>query len=108
MRLIDADALMEKLFEIWHEYKSDTIASDGLSRAIKAIRRATTVHEAPAVDAAPVVHGRWEIRNDGTYGRARAYCTACGKHSGIGGIRSNQLKPYCPNCGAKMDGGEGE
>ena len=46
MRLIDADALMEKLFEIWHEYKSDTIASDGLSRAIKAIRRATTVHEA--------------------------------------------------------------
>lgn len=56
----------------------------------------------PAADVAPVVHGRWDIRYDGTYGRARAYCTACGRHSGIGGIRSNQLKLYCPNCGAKM------
>lgn len=65
------------------------------------------IRNAPTVEP-PVVHGRWEIRNDGSYGRARAYCTACGKHSGIGGIRSNQLKSYCPNCGARMDGDERE
>lgn len=58
----------------------------------------------PAADVAPVVHGRWDFKNNGKYGQTRCYCTACGKHSGIGGIRENQMKPYCPNCGAKMDG----
>lgn len=48
--------------------------------------------------------GEWIFRNDGAYGRTRCYCSACGKHSGIGGIRENQLKPFCPNCGAKMKG----
>jgi hypothetical protein len=51
-----------------------------------------------------VKHGRWVFRNDGRYRQTRCYCTACGKHSGIGGIRENQLKPYCPNCGADMRG----
>lgn len=48
--------------------------------------------------------GEWVFRGDGAYGRTRCYCSACGKHSGIGGIRANQLKPFCPNCGAKMKG----
>lgn len=52
-----------------------------------------------------VVYGRWIFKNDGPYGRTRAYCSVCGKRSGIGGIRSNQAKPYCPNCGHPMDGG---
>lgn len=46
--------------------------------------------------------GEWIIEPHGTYGQLRAFCSACGKHSGIGGIVSNQKKPYCPNCGAKM------
>ena len=45
--------------------------------------------------------GRWVKRFDGPYGRGRTYCSACGKHSGIGGIK--QTPPYCPNCGAKME-----
>lgn len=64
------------------------------------------IQDAPAADVAPVVHGRWEFKNDGRYGQRRCYCSICGKHSGIGGIKSNQLKLYCPNCGAKMDGAE--
>lgn len=59
-----------------------------------------------ASDVAPVVHAEWEFRNDGRYGQTRCYCSACGKHSGIGGIRENQMKPFCPNCGARMDGGK--
>lgn len=47
--------------------------------------------------------GHWIYRNDGSYGRTRCYCSVCGKHNGIGGIRENQAKPYCPNCGAKME-----
>lgn len=60
--------------------------------------------EIPAADVAPVVHGRWVVRFDGPYKRRRCYCSHCGKHSGVGGIAQNQEKPYCPNCGAKMDG----
>lgn len=45
----------------------------------------------------------WVFKSDGTYGRTRCYCSICGQHNGIGGIRKNQAKPYCPNCGAKME-----
>lgn len=48
--------------------------------------------------------GYWVFRNDGRYGRRRCYCTVCETHNGIGGNKSNQLKPYCPNCGAEMKG----
>ena len=56
-------------------------------------------------DSVPVVHGRWVVRFDGPYKRRRCYCSHCGKHNGVGGIAQNQEKPYCPNCGTKMDGG---
>lgn len=62
----------------------------------------------PAADVAPVVHGRWVVRFDGPYKRRRCYCSHCGKHNGVGGIAQNQEKPYCPNCGAKMDGGDSD
>lgn len=57
----------------------------------------------PVADVQEVKHGKWEFRFEGTYSRTRCYCTVCKQPSGIGGIRKNQLKPYCPNCGAKMD-----
>ena len=46
-----------------------------------------------AADVAPVQHGRWK-----RYGRNLGECSNCGE---IVNIRYN----YCPNCGAKMDGG---
>ena len=62
----------------------------------------------PAADVVQVVHGRWVVRFDGPYKRRRCYCSHCGKHNGVGGIAQNQEKPYCPNCGAKMDGGDSD
>ena len=38
------------------------------------------------------ITGEWIFKNDGAYGKRRAYCSACGKRSGIGGIESNQKK----------------
>lgn len=64
----------------------------------------TELMKIPAADVAPVVHGRWVVRFDGPYQRRRCYCSHCGKHNGVGGIAQNQTKPYCPNCGARMDG----
>ena len=56
----------------------------------------------------PVKHGRWIMR--GGYFR----CSACDAKSllrnagGTGGFREyDQVKSkYCPNCGARMDGGD--
>ena len=56
----------------------------------------------PAENVQPVVHGKWIDKKKKTYGM-QTFCSACGKHSGIGGIESNRHKPYCPNCGARMD-----
>lgn len=53
---------------------------------------------APAADVAPVVHGEWEfISLDGSL-----WCSRCKRPSGHGRKYENK---YCPNCGAKMDGG---
>lgn len=60
------------------------------------------IHEIPSVDAAPVVHGRWE-NNKNEYPE----CTNCGYMPAYDpAIDDINYSPYCPNCGAKMDGGE--
>lgn len=55
------------------------------------------VEEMSKVDAAPVVHGRWISKSEeGLYGPA--YCSICDFE-----LRIDDT-PYCPMCGAKMDG----
>ena len=52
-------------------------------------------------DVAPVVHGRWGTgRFNLETGDYEEQCTRCRNFSKEYG------KPFCPNCGAKMDGGE--
>ena len=78
------------------------------------------VENLPAVDVAPVRHGRWLDRPKnqglkdeeiGTVGMvdgepwSSCYCSECGEWlvaSDEYAVKGN----YCPNCGAKMDGGE--
>lgn len=59
----------------------------------------------PAADVAPVVHGRWEQDADGDW-----YCTNCDEVVAIceSGRERTYRKPYCPNCGARMDGGDSD
>ena len=54
------------------------------------------IEDLPAVDAVPVVNGRWVRQN----GSAHVFkCSACGfKFAGA------EIAKYCLNCGAKMDG----
>lgn len=61
------------------------------------------INEAPTADVTSIRHGYWIDKPTGRYGQQQSWCSVCGKHSGIGGIESNRHKPYCPNCGAKMD-----
>ena len=66
------------------------------------------LNDTSTADVQEAKHGKWAIRYEGTYKRAKCYCSVCEKSNGIGGIISNQKKPYCPNCGAKMDLEENE
>lgn len=51
--------------------------------------------------ADPVRHGRWiEFVNEDGYLDLR--CSLCGEEQHVTFVRFN----YCPNCGAKMDGGD--
>ena len=80
------------------------------------------LREAPTIDVAPVKHGRWlykhrhrggfrtyegydefgekhSVRVDERYEIDEPYCSECGKWN------ESVWLNYCPNCGAKMDGG---
>lgn len=94
MRLIDADALLAIIEEEGEdletvEFKLATIAC------------INHIKEAPTVDAEPVRHGRWVKKDPHCAGLACLWnCSECGEESDDEGYR------YCPNCGAKMEGGE--
>lgn len=66
------------------------IMEEDFKRAIRTIPAGTII------DVAPVVHGRW-IMHDDEFGLT-CECSAC--H-----IETMGDGNYCPNCGAKMDGG---
>ena len=56
------------------------------------------IRDAPAADVAPVRHGRW-VDTDSEF----AQCSLC-KYPVYAAWNATN---YCPNCGAKMDGGDG-
>lgn len=56
----------------------------------------------PKVDAVPVVHGHWK-EDMGGYGFW--ICSHCGFVSEASG--ADILYRYCPNCGVRMDGKDG-
>ena len=86
------------------------------SAAIKAAKHAWAkglepsqyIEALPAADVAPVVHGLWEKEPSAFWrwtpsgavavARTTYRCGLCGRGTAV---KSN----YCPNCGAKMDGG---
>ena len=99
MRLIDA----EKLNAILQNQAEHLTENGDALLAAWLIVCQETVDRQRTIDATPVVHGRWEDKPTGRYGQQQSWCSACRKHSGIGGIEKNRHRAYCPNCGAKMD-----
>ena len=103
MQLIDANAkivaqLYDSEYEDWVQ-KEMTVA-DYLSFSDTAI---------PFVDAVPVVHGEWIIRNNPSAEWYRVTCSECGEDVTatapcIGFFPNAKVSwDYCPHCGAKMD-----
>lgn len=50
----------------------------------------------PAIDAEPVRHSKWVCRTPGVF--------SCGECLGL--ALGNRPTRYCPDCGARMDGGD--
>ncbi len=101
MRLIDADKLKQELIELrtMAEYKEGVN-----SYAYAALKYAVVcVINAPTIEAEPVRHGDW-LYND-IYLPNCAECSECGWRSSVRGDEIPSYH-YCPNCGAKMDGGD--
>ena len=103
-RLIDANALEEKfritkIIEVFPEWEDLSFQTKHkLVQYGKTIKM--FVQDAPTVDAVEVVHGRWieEIEKNEEFESEMVKCSVCGQ---LRFFESN----YCPNCGAKMDGG---
>lgn len=72
------------------------------------------IAEMPAADVAPVVHGEWEAADWREYD-ANSCEVICYPKDGIACTHCRFVfkkdalwkKNFCPNCGAKMDGGNG-
>lgn len=98
---------MAKMIEITaaeYERLQDCIREDGL-RIAALIEENKALHQdvkrLTAVDAVPVVHGRWIPRK----GKWFAYfqCSVCGEKISYPCADGKALTNYCPNCGAKMN-----
>ena len=90
VRLIDANAMMDEVYDSDEKQGNDVWHTGVIEYLVMA---------QPTVDAAPVVHGRWydvALR----YTEVKEECSVCHGVVRVHGFR------YCPNCGAKMDGGE--
>ena len=88
MRLIDADAL---------ESNGICFAVHGGAKFISL----ESVRTAPTIEAEPVKHGRWVSIEAIPHSYYR--CSECGDEWGYGATLHMN---FCPNCGAKMDGGD--
>lgn len=111
MRLIDADNALE-LFRAEYQNTKNLIKqgekhldslAEGYTEAAHIIK-----HISPTVDAVPVVHGRW-IEQEDQMLDVYYTCSACKEDFYIETTGYTEkdlfLYTYCPNCGAKMDGG---
>lgn len=82
------------------KFKKMELGEHGLVERLFADGVYAVIAAFPAADVAPVVHGRWENGNP--------ICPVCGedKFKNLDAdIWCDWLPDYCPNCGAKMDGG---
>lgn len=99
-KYIEREELVEWLKRIPLKDLSDGL---GLCRVIMEEDFKHAIRTIPAgtiIDVAPVVHGRWEPGNP--------ICPVCGgnKFKDLDAdIWSDWQPDFCPNCGAKMDGG---
>lgn len=95
------------------EYIERSAAIEAAKHAwAKGLEPSQYIEALPAADVAPVVYGRWICEWDTDLGITTVICSRCkdarevrGCYVSTGGEGMYDEDAYCPNCGAKMDGG---
>ena len=85
----------EKIFSIWRSMPAPASVTS----------LAAAISQTPAADVAEVRHGRWMTTDAYPH---HLYCSVCYKTYAKNAKWVNELDlptNYCPNCGAKMEGG---
>ena len=86
-------ALSIERFELTPAYRLYVEALDNVDKKVVKI---------PAADVEPVRHGKWIIKDKHIY-----QCNRCGNYLDIRGLNGGRGDAnYCPNCGARTDGGK--
>ena len=97
---IEREAISEKIRKYYYKNPPNFSYGEGFDRGLDRAQRA--ILDASAADVAPVVHGKWIEQDKYTFG-VMYDCSICKNRILDNGHSWN----YCPNCGAKMDGGGG-
>ena len=100
MRYIDADQIRY----MW-QYDADGEEHDGVTLQ-------SIIRKLPTADGVEVRHGEWRDRYGEKYANRLYECSLCEEIAPEGTVydeldrplRQQVLSPYCPNCGAKMNG----
>ena len=85
----------EKIFSIWRSMPAPATVTS----------LAAAISQTPAADVVEVRHGRWMTTDAYPH---HLYCSVCYKTYAKNAKWVNELDlptNYCPNCGAKMEGG---
>ena len=125
---IEREAISEEIRKYYYKNPPNFSYGEGFDRGLDRAQRA--ILDAPDADVVPVRHGRWllEANKDKVNCRwnVTAECSNCcdekkeiwagffpnvpdwlARDTALIDAKSVKLSNYCPNCGAKMDGGDG-
>ena len=102
MSYIKREAAMKVVADIMQDCK--------VSHKHRALNR--NIKQIPTADVVEVRHGEWKDRYENKFANHYYECSLCGNpaldrtvNNELGNPRQEQaLSPFCPNCGAKMDG----
>ena len=106
VRLIEANALKDKISNIKFRVKSPEMMAGAVEMKVAVLRE---IENLQTVEATPVRQGRWIPTEYDSYADGgpvwdKWECSeCCHEHNG----EEDTLTVFCPDCGAKMYGGDG-
>ena len=97
---IEREAISEEIRKYYYKNPPNFSYGEGFDRGLDRAQRA--ILNAPAADVTPVVHGQWRYFHKQNI----AVCTECSFERDLDTNFGRAVN--CPNCGAKMDGGDSD
>ena len=100
---IQREAIGEEIRKYYYKNPPNFSYGEGFDRGLDRAQRA--ILDAPAADVVQVRHGRWIHTDLAAHWLGKDECSECTYHERD--RRDLSHFNYCPNCGATMDGCDG-